>query len=122
MNNLKTFMTQQDKFTAIIEKAEKNGYIKPSDEIEIVPNQEAQIVGEYARMGVIFDHEFLRAYFGRKKVCYLCGNIDYISHSGQKCIDFIDKWKWEGRELAITKPEKRIDYLYKFIKDKLDNK
>jgi len=60
---------------------------------------------------IIFSHEFAKAYFGEKDGIICIGGKD--PECGYE--DCGKVWQYHLQQLAITKPEERINYLYKHL-------
>jgi hypothetical protein len=72
---------------------------------------------------IFLSHSFLKAFFG-EQLCEIYPNMVY--NCNPKTIDCdigqiswdIPLWQYYTQKLSITPEEKRIDYLYNFIKEK----
>ncbi len=101
-------MKKEEIVTKSIEKAQKNGY----DGWDKNYFREGHILDNF-HYALIFDHDFLKAFFGINTCCKSCGkiieNIDYCC--GYMIPTF--KWLYYGEQLFLSK--NRLQYLEKFL-------
>ncbi|MHA1704094.1 MAG: hypothetical protein ACTSWK_17720 [Promethearchaeota archaeon] len=98
-------MSQAEKLKKIFEYAEKEGWDKPVTENICI------LLATYPIL--IFSHSFLKAFFGERI------ENELISVPGiSRLIRGVISWQYQGGKLVIIPEEKRIDYLYDFIKER----
>lgn len=93
-------MTKEEKLQKIIERAEKNGYKGHTIVVKGLGEMKEAITSWSDYSHIIFNHEFAKAYWGEP---------EWEKRRG---------WQYHLQQLAITPPEERINYLYKYLKAK----
>lgn len=64
--------------------------------------------------GIIFSHDFAKAFWGEKLLCWECGTE--LEGGSESCCGWqIPKFEWRGRLQEMVIRENPIDYLRKFI-------
>jgi len=110
-------MTQAKKLQKMIEFVKDKGFHFQSNE-----SQEALYWQDLwdNKDKIIFSHSFLKAFFGEEYIqdrhlqsCIKNGKVE-----PQELVTLHILWQYHAQQLATTPEEKRIDYLYEFIKDK----
>ena len=99
-------ITQADKLQQIIEYASQKGWNTCKLLFPTSLKVCEEILNNFQENDVIFSHSFLKALFGEELY------INYVL--GQK--RQMPLWKMKAHELVENPEEKRIDYLYNYIK------
>lgn len=114
-------MTQVEKLQEIIKYAISRGYCLKNT--YLVNNNGWNEIEKYHKELFIFSHKFLKAFFGEKVLqlnsdqkeieSYNIAYHDNRPSRGEAC--FV--WQNRVQQLVILPEEKRIDYLYDFLKE-----
>ena len=93
-------MTNEQILERAIDKAVKNGWKKPDDYIQnVVMDINYDLLKDYARHGVIFSHDFAKAFWGERLI--------------ESSISGNEGWQYHLQQMVISKDP--IKYLEQFI-------
>lgn len=122
-------MTNEQILKKAIEKAVKNGFQSPTGECFITVNilLEQQILSGYRYYGIIFSHNFAKAFFGKEELfegltlkgTYEKEYADEISYTIEDFeedwleIGVEESWAWHLKQMVLQ-PEP-LKYLEKFL-------
>lgn len=107
--------SQEEKLKAVIDKAVTNGF----DDSDFLAAEHHFGFSPAVITAIVFTHDFAKAFwgeqfsqvdntaaiYGRLLPCLSCGEL----HTPTLC------WQLHLERLALTPPEERIDYLYRFL-------
>lgn len=111
-------MSNKDILKKAIDKAIKNGYwhgyYTQHNFAELYEN-------EWFWYNVIFSHYFAKAFWGKNKVCYLCGHtekecrIEQTTNCGAEGFGgFTISWKYHLQQMVLE--EEPLEYIRRFLK------
>jgi hypothetical protein len=124
-------MEREEILKKAILKAIENGF-KYEKEFEVTNIDEDEFVSATIRTdeglmdvlyhinGIIFDHEFAKAFWGELQATKCCGSgsyivqhVEYCNECEHKVIEYIDEWKHHIQKLATSTD--RLEYISNFI-------
>lgn len=126
-------MTNEEILIAIIKQSDKNGWEKdiildgkvldakfisfPSGVVYLI--YENGFTVRINIFSLIFNHDFLKAFFGIKGVCFISGRVIRFKENEPKYYPYgmIECWKYHLQKIALEKPEDRLKCFEQYLKD-----